>query len=252
MPAKYPLIFLFTGETGTRYGYNDKFNLDGTFWYTGEGQKGDMEMVRGNRAIREHKQDGKEIHLFETVGKGDVRYVGRATYLDHHFEDRRDRDDRLRKAIVFELLIETELVESLTFRVDEDKSKYHTSRSFKTKSLQELRELALTQVLPTATKKEQRVNVYIRSEAIREYVLRRAEGICEGCDTKAPFINKKGKPYLEPHHLRRLSDGGPDHPEWVIALCPNCHRRVHFGKDGEEYNAQLILKLGQIETHDFD
>src|ERR1700746_1774493 len=24
---------------------------------------------------------------------------------------------------------------------------------------------------------------------------------------------------------RRLSDGGPDHPRWVVAVCPNCHRR---------------------------
>jgi hypothetical protein len=39
-------------------------------------------------------------------------------------------------------------------------------------------------------------------------------------------------------HARPLSDGGPDHPAHVIALCPNCYRRVHAGADGEAYNAR--------------
>ncbi|HUN98983.1 MAG TPA: HNH endonuclease signature motif containing protein [Bradyrhizobium sp.] len=54
-------------------------------------------------------------------------------------------------------------------------------------------------------------------------------------------------PYLEPHHLRRLSDGGPDHPAQVIALCPNCHRRVHAGADGPKYNVALTAKMVTIE-----
>tara|TARA_R110000772_G_scaffold222322_2_gene332802 strand:- start:606 stop:920 length:315 start_codon:yes stop_codon:yes gene_type:complete len=42
--------------------------------------------------------------------------------------------------------------------------------------------------------------------------------------------------YLEPHHIRRLTDGGPDDPQYVIALCPNCHREVHSGVEGEKKN----------------
>ncbi|WP_348641094.1 HNH endonuclease signature motif containing protein [Martelella sp. HB161492] len=56
-----------------------------------------------------------------------------------------------------------------------------------------------------------------------------------------------GEPYLEPHHLRRLSDGGPDHPAHVISLCPNCHRRVHFGRDATEYNQSLVTRMRAIE-----
>src|SRR5262245_24722834 len=33
----------------------------------------------------------------------------------------------------------------------------------------------------------------------------------------------------------------------VIALCPNCHRRVHAGADGETYNAQLNERMTTIE-----
>ena len=53
-PADFPLVFLFTSASGSDFGYRDEFRPDGTFWYTGEGQRGDMEMTRGNRAIRDH------------------------------------------------------------------------------------------------------------------------------------------------------------------------------------------------------
>ena len=45
----------------------------------------------------------------------------------------------------------------------------------------------------------------------------------------------------------RADDGGPDHPAHVIALCPNCHRRVHAGADGEAYNAKLDGSMATIE-----
>jgi len=78
-------------------------------------------------------------------------------------------------------------------------------------------------------------------------VLARAGSICEGCHSLAPFTRKDGSPYLEPHHIRRLSDGGPDHPAFVIALCPNCHRRVHVGADGDTYNAMLLTRMAGIQ-----
>ncbi len=48
----------------------------------------------------------------------------------------------------------------------------------------------------------------------------------------APFKTTKDEEYLEPHHTRRIADGGPDHHRWVAAVCPNCHRRIHYGKMG--------------------
>jgi 5-methylcytosine-specific restriction protein A len=75
-------------------------------------------------------------------------------------------------------------------------------------------------------------------------MLRLALGKCEGCSTPAPFVRPDGTPYLEPHHLLRLSDGGPDHPAHVL---PNCHRRVHAGADASMFNAKLTESMITIE-----
>ena len=61
-------------------------------------------------------------------------------------------------------------------------------------------------------------------------VLIRAAGVCEGCKTPAPFLRfSDGSPYLEVHHWVNLASGGDDTVENACALCPNCHRREHFG-----------------------
>ena len=50
-----------------------KLLLDGwsdrIFKYFGEGQQGDMEFTRGNKAILNHKSNGKTIHLFMGASK---------------------------------------------------------------------------------------------------------------------------------------------------------------------------------------
>ena len=89
--------------------------------------------------------------------------------------------------------------------------------------------------------------IYNRRADVRDYVLIRACEDLEGCEQPAPLRRPNGSPYLEPHHIHRVSDGGPDSPELVIALCPTCHRRVHAGADGPAYNAVLLSKMPTIE-----
>lgn len=93
---------------------------------------------------------------------------------------------------------------------------------------------------------EARRRIYRRSHALRVLVRRRANGRCEGCEREAPFLDRQGRPHLEPHHTTRVADGGPDAPEHVIALCPDCHRRVHSGQDGDQYNEGLRARLAAI------
>ena len=88
----------------------------------------------------------------------------------------------------------------------------------------------------------------LRSRAVRRYARLRAEGLCEGCGQPVPFARPEGEPYLEVHHLRRLSDGGPDHPAHVAALCPNCHRRCHHSVDARSFNSEVARRVRDREV----
>jgi 5-methylcytosine-specific restriction protein A len=69
-PREFPAVFIFSGQSGKVYGYADGWSADGVFHNTGEGQTGDMTFTSGNCAIRDHRQDRKELLLFEDLGKG--------------------------------------------------------------------------------------------------------------------------------------------------------------------------------------
>jgi len=118
-------------------------------------------------------------------------------------------------------------------------------------NLTELREqaneAAVEEVPESATTSSQTKQQYSRASEVRDYVMARADGECEGCEEPAPFTSKTGEPYLHAHHVHELSNGGSDTPDTVIALCPNCHYRVHHGEDGEEYNQELRETLNDIE-----
>ena len=244
-PSQHPFVFIFTGDSGEKYGYKDEFRLDGLFWYTGEGQTGDMQMNKGNLAIYEHEKRNKKLLLFEYVRMAHVRFVGESIYVSHHVEERFDKNFDTRNVIIFHLA----LIDKEDFQiVNEPPQKYNSiQRTSRETKLEDLRQKALAKPPEYFSKKEIIKSIAKRSEAIKKYVLFRANGKCEGCEKEAPFKTKNG-PFLETHHVNRLSDGGPDHPKFVIALCPNCHREVHYGINGNSYNQKLIEKLKSIEN----
>jgi 5-methylcytosine-specific restriction enzyme A len=71
---------------------------------------------------------------------------------------------------------------------------------------------------------------FSRSPHVVAERLRIADGRCEDCQQLAPFLRKaNGLPYLEVHHHVTLAEGGDDTVANAVALCPNCHRRRHYG-----------------------
>ncbi len=66
-----------------------------------------------------------------------------------------------------------------------------------------------------------------RSGIVSAYVKERANGICQLCGKPAPFYSKNGEPFLECHHVVWLAHGGADEIANAVALCPNCHRKMH-------------------------
>lgn len=87
------------------------------------------------------------------------------------------------------------------------------------------------------------VNVYYRDQYLKELVKLQANGVCQLCNSPAPFKDTDGKPYLEIHHIEQLAKGGKDVIENTVALCPNCHRKVHVLE--ETNDIQKLKKLAK-------
>ncbi|MFA9427055.1 HNH endonuclease [Natronorubrum sp. A-ect3] len=85
-----------------------------------------------------------------------------------------------------------------------------------------------------------------RSELVKQYAKEWANGTCQGCGNPASFEDQHGESFLEVHHVHRLSDGGPDEPENVIAICPNCHRRAHHGKTNPDSIKNSLRNLSRL------
>ncbi len=238
-PPDQPYVFLFTGAAGEAFGYSDGPAEDGTFHYYGEGQTSDMAFIRGNKAILEHAEKGKSLLLFRTLSKGQgVRFLGEFGLAGWEYKDAPDVNDEMRQAIVFKLV-----------PLDAGGDDLLDAPLPPGPDLAQLRQRALeaAKVDGGGAKTGSPQSYYERSKAVRDYVLARADGVCESCERPAPFMRKDGSPYLEPHHIRRVSDGGPDHPSWVAAICPNCHREIHHGKNGTAINDNLGKKIFGME-----
>ena len=80
--AKVPYIFIFSGKSGAQYGYKDGWDNNNIFSYTGEGQEGDMQFIKGNLALKEHLNRGKRVFLFEIEGGGLVKFISEMEFFD--------------------------------------------------------------------------------------------------------------------------------------------------------------------------
>ena len=102
-----------------------------------------------------------------------------------------------------------------------------------------LSDSSLRDRLASAPKTPEKIQIismgYRRNPDVIVAVLRRAAGVCERCGTEAPFLRRKDdSPYLEVHHWKPLSMDGEDTIANAAALCPNCHREVHYGKTNSD------------------
>lgn len=209
--------------------YDDKW-IDGIFHYTGMGQRGDQRLnFSQNRTLNESHSNGVEVHLFESYKDGFYKYDGKVELAGQpYFVDELDANDEIRKVIKFPLrrlsneplIVKLDEIESSI----EQKEKKLKKKNYDNKKLKEL-----ANKLGSENPKKSIVNstVIDRNQAVIGYTKGRANGKCDLCGYDAPFF-KNGVPYLECHHVIRLADNGPDTIYNTVALCPNCHRKIHI------------------------
>jgi hypothetical protein len=100
------------------------------------------------------------------------------------------------------------------------------------------------QVAPRQVSRE--TQTYERDPLVRAFVLRRAKGKCECCGKDAPFVDRDGEPFLEVHHIQPLAQGGGDVVDNAAAICPNCHRECHHGRNLLQLRQHLLDRAGSF------
>lgn len=207
--------------------YTDRW-IDGVIHYTGMGRKGDQ-TLRGNQngTLYHSRTNGVKVYLFEVFKRKEYTFMGRVELVgDPYQENQLDEDNLLRKVWVFPMR-PINPVEEVPLETLKQAEISHRIQAQKMTDL-DLTRSALTSSGKASKRKARDTVYYERNQNIREFALRMAKGNCQLCENPAPFKDKKGNPHLEVHHIKFLSEGGEDAITNVIALCPNCHSKMHI------------------------
>ena len=87
---------------------------------------------------------------------------------------------------------------------------------------------------------------YERLASVKSDVLLLADNCCDLCGAEGPFEKEDGNLYLEVHHVKMLADGGPDTVDNAVAVCPNCHRALHYSKNRDELVSRLYERVERL------
>ncbi|WP_276302724.1 HNH endonuclease [Halorussus lipolyticus] len=208
-------------------------------------------VVRGNEIVLITTSNRPKSQSTIANHKSDIKHIGEVSEesqgIDSHRKD--SKQEKTSETVEDEAIEESirdsddkSDIEPRNKECDGDKSSSNSELiGSKNRELVELRKKAESAASddPVRDTSELVGSRYVRAPAIKQYAKTRADGICEYCDDSAPFLTDDGDPYLEVHHVDELGEGGVDHPDTVVALCPTCHKQIHHGKEGEKMNQEL-------------
>ena len=195
--------------------------------YTGMGLKGNQSLdFSQNKTLHESETNGVAVFLFEVFEKKKYVFQGRVKLAEKPYQDEQlDTDNQIRTVWIFPLT----LIDNNNSLISEEQ--YLTKITIRQKQASEISDEKLRKRIETAPEKIGSRNViskqYDRNQDVVEFTKRQANGICQLCGHSAPFKDKNGIPFLEVHHIQWLSNDGDDTIDNTVALCSNCHRKMH-------------------------
>ena len=169
-PKEYKYIFIIEyKKSGKDFGYEDGWDIGRNFYlYTGQGQVGDMQFIRGNKAIRDHKENDKKIFLFKETQETFIKLDAELNFVDYEYIQTIDRKGNNRKAIQFRL----ESIESKTSPISSKNPK----------------PLPETYVPPNATERKGLVTSRVGQGKYRRDLIEKFEGKCAVTKTSSVEI----------------------------------------------------------------
>jgi 5-methylcytosine-specific restriction protein A len=196
--------------------------------YTGMGPTGDQSLTYAqNRTLAESPKIGILVHLFEALDPLKYTYAGEVELVGVPYqEEQLDDKGQARKVWMFPVKLKgggaiPTLTDEQARAIEESHARI--ARRLSMKELQARAKRAKKQ--PSV--RTAQASAYVRDAAVAEYAKRLARRLCDLCEKAAPFRNKRNEAYLECHHVIWLAQGGEDAIANTVALCPNCHRKMH-------------------------
>jgi 5-methylcytosine-specific restriction protein A len=241
---KRPEVVICTsgGKHGAEAAYTDRPHADGTWAYFGQGAKGDQSpdtyanqlLVQGQRSVLLFTTREPTASEARTSGNRKKQYTFMGGFCVGSWDNLTPESGKRKgdSLLTFTLVPINE--------ADETFPQGHTVPKEKDEDLMAKLRSSLRAMDGTPKKGTYEPREYFRrSDLLKKYIRMRANGYCEYCKQYAPFLTPEGLPFLEIHHIFRLADDGPDEPENAVALCPNCHRNAHYGKDAGRIRDEL-------------
>lgn len=195
--------------------------------YTGMGKNGDQ-VLRGNQnqTLNGSESNGIAVHLFEVFEPGKYIYAGEVELVGKPYQEEQEGEDkRLRQVWMFPLSLKTGAPVLLPPAPQLDELDELKQKTLAKLLLEDLKKRATRSKAKTA-RRQAKVDQFVRDPYVAAYVKKAAAGKCDLCAEPAPF-EKDGTPYFHCHHVQWLARGGPDIIQNAVALCPNCHCRMH-------------------------
>ncbi len=222
--------------------YEDKWHGN-VLHYTGMGKSGDQDInFMQNRTLAKSKTNGVDVHLFEVLTASQYIYKGKVELFDEPYTETQKGEDGIPRSVWMfpvRVLLEDAPVDEEVIKEYEKEKRQQAQRL----SMDDLKQRAKDSQSKIASTRKMKSTTYVRDAFVSEYVKRRADGKCQLCKEPAPFMDNVGNPYLESHHIVWLSKGGEDTIKNSVALCPNCHRKMHILDDNEDVEKLISVSV---------
>lgn len=224
--------------------YEDEWRGN-TLHYTGTGRSGDQDLYyRKNKILAKSQSPSNKlpVYLFESSNRV-YTYRGEVILSEKPYQATKpDKDGLMRKVWIFPLsLVNDDMATNIVTKEYIDEYVEEKKKQVKKLSIDQLKNQAVKSSSKTSSYRQAISKQYTRNQSIARYTKLKANGICELCEKPAPFFDKDGEPYLESHHVVWLERGGADSIDNTVALCPNCHKKMHIVEDKNDFNKLIAI-----------
>jgi 5-methylcytosine-specific restriction protein A len=242
------IVNVFFDEDGP---YADEIDHEtGTVEYRGKGLTGEQKLTEGNELLENARLSKSAIRFWYKPSKGTWVFKNWATVIDRDNIEEEDVEGNLAKRFLWYL--EPVVSEDKTFwSVEINQAPVRDISIDEVVLIKNPKNLLADyakiakelEANPTtlSSNVKPRTPQPRRRKRAKDIVIARAAGKCENdqCTGMPPDVKKDGTPLFQVDHIIQLSDGGPDQPDNMIALCPNCHTAKTLGKNKNEMTSRL-------------